>query len=1197
MGRIFLSHTEADVEAMEEIARGLEAAGCPCWYFERDVRPGTSYLLQITRAIAECDAVVLIASKEAVSSDQVTKEVVAAFERRIPFIPVLIDLTPPELKELQPEWRHALGGTAMLTVGTGGIPATIHHILEGLETLGLVPEGTQAPATAGTPVQRPGIEGERKQVTVLFADVADFTSMSEVRDPEEVHDLIAPCLDIMTEEIHRYGGTVVQFLGDGVMALFGAPTALEDAPQKAIHASLAIQRRISEYSKQLSSKGITFNTRIGLNSGLVIIGSVGDDKTMEYTATGDTVNMASHMKTACDPGCVQVAETTYHLAEGYFDFEELGQIQVKGKETTVKAYNVLSPRSVKTRVEASLPTGLSQFVGRAKELEHLSGCFEQAAQGNGQVVGIVGEPGVGKSRLILEFRRSLPEGSYAYLEGGCIHYGDTIAYLPLLQMLRSYFGIEEGQDEADARDKIKEKVSSLGIQLESVLSPLYELLSVEVEDQAYLNLEPQVKRQMVFDAIRGLLVTESQRGPLILALEDIQWIDKTSEEFLTKLIGSLAGTKIMLVLLYRSDYTPDWVSKSNYSQISLSELSNQTSTELIGSILSEAEVSLELCEFIVGRTSGNPLFIEEMTRGLIENGSIQRDNGQYVLSKKASKLQVPDTVQGIIASRIDNLEKNLKTCVQVASVIGREFAYRLLETVTPTREILRNQLSSLQELEFIYEKSLFPELEYIFRHALTQEVAYNSLLIKKRKELHGKIGQSIEQLYSDRLEEFCEMLAYHYSASDNTDKALAYLKLSGDKAARSYASWEAIRFYREAIRLLDAWPETEDGKKSKIEVHLSMLEPMAFLSFPEGSMESLREVERLAEELNDEESLMTVYHIFAIYHSQKGDTSLAMEYTLKCFAEAEKTGAFDLLAEGAFNICMALYTAGRFVELVLVARKVLESLEEQKKEKDLYAAGMSLYAGLSGWCAMGLNFLGEFEEANAAFERGIKFAREAGDTWGIGWLEVVESGVFGWIGDPHRLILHVEKAIECWEEIGVDLLLGTAWAEMGLGCRYLGDQEKARHCVEKAVEIHNRAGIPVNTPHVYWMAAEVLEGAGDLDEAKRYAEEGLRLSSEYEVKPYEGPILLVLGNVMGKTDRSQVEAAEQYMLKGLSIVEELGMKPDVAIGHLYLGELLAETDRKEEALVNLKKAEEMGLEMGMKYWLTRTQEALARLES
>lgn len=333
MGRIFLSHIEADVEAMEEIARGLEASGYATWYFERDVRPGTSYLLQITGAIAECDAVVLIASEDALSSDQVTKEVVGAFERGIPFIPVLIDMTPPELKEHQPEWRHALGGTAMLTVGPGGITDTIGHILEGLETLGLKPEGAQAPATARKPVQRPGIEGERKQVTVLFADVADFTSMSQDLDPEEVQDLIAPCLDIMTEEIRRYGGTIVQFLGDGLMALFGAPSALEDAPQKAIHAALEIQRRVSDYSKELSYKGITFSTRIGLNSGLVIIGSVGDDKTMEYTATGDTVNMASHMKSACTPGCIQVAENTYHLTEGYFDFQELGDIQVKGRES------------------------------------------------------------------------------------------------------------------------------------------------------------------------------------------------------------------------------------------------------------------------------------------------------------------------------------------------------------------------------------------------------------------------------------------------------------------------------------------------------------------------------------------------------------------------------------------------------------------------------------------------------------------------------------------------------------------------------------------------------------------------------------------------------------------------------------------------------------------------------------------------
>ena len=1197
MGHIFLSHTEADVEAMEEIAKGLEASGYTSWYFERDVRPGTSYLLQITGAIAECDAVVLIASRQAVSSDQVTKEVVAAFERRIPFIPVLIDMTPPELKELQPEWRHALGGTAMLTVGPGGIADTIGHILEGLETLGLKPEGAIAPATARKQVQRPGIEGERKQVTVLFADVADFTSMSQDLDPEEVQDLIAPCLDIMTDEIRRYGGTIVQFLGDGLMALFGAPIAHEDAPQKAIHAALAIQSRVSDYSKELSSKGITFSTRIGLNSGLVIIGSVGDDKTMEYTATGDTVNMASHMKSACEPGCVQVAENTYHLTEGYFDFQELGDIKVKGKGFPVKSYNVLSARSVKTRVEASLPTGLSQFVGRTNEMEHLTECFQQAGKGSGQVVGIVGEPGVGKSRLILEFRRSLAQDSFTYLEGGCIHYGDMIAYLPLLQILRSNFAIEEGQEEADVKPKIKEKISGLGCQLESVLSPLCELLSLQVEDEAYLDLEPQIKRQMVFDAIRGLLVAESQKDPLVLAVEDIHWIDKTSEEFLTQLISSLAGSSIMLILLYRPDYTPDWVSKSNYSQISLSQLPDQASADLIDSILSDAAVSPRLCEFIVGRTSGNPLFIEEMTRGLQENGSIQRDNGQYVLSKKASKLQVPDTVQGIIASRIDNLETNLKTCVQTASVIGREFAYRLLQQITNMPEELKAHLTNLQELEFIYEKSLFPELEYIFKHALTQEVAYNSLLLKRRRKIHESIGRAIEELYPERLEEFYEVLAHHYSNSENQEKAIEYLRLAGHKARMDYSSWEAVRLYREAIKLLDARPETDENKRSKIEVRLWMDETVGWMVYPEGSIENLREVERLAKELSDEESLMTVYHRFSLYYSFKGDPVNAMEYSLKCFAEAEKTGAFDQEAEGAFALCMVLYTEGRFVEMVLVASKILDYLEERNREKDLYAAGFTLHAGLSGFLVVGLSFLGEFEEANAAFEKGVRFSQESGDTYGTGWMEFTVGSISSWRGDPDNTILHSRKAIELWKETGVELVLGNAWAMLGTGYLYKGDHKKARDCVEKAIEINSRAGMPNDKAFIYWTAALIFEGSGDLTEAKRYAEEGFRLSREYKVKTYEGPTMLALGTTTWKADRSQVGVAEQYILQGLSIVEEIGLKSEVAHGHQDLGELLAETGRKAEALEHLKKAEEMQQEMGSVYWLDRTRDALARLES
>ncbi len=475
-------------------------------------------------------------------------------------------------------------------------------------------------------------------------------------------------------------------------------------------------------------------------------------------------------------------------------------LQVKGKQEPVEAYQLLRPTEVDTRIGASVAKGLTRFVGRSREIETLQEAFAKVQSGEGQVIGLVGEAGVGKSRLLLEFRGLLPRDEYTYLEGQCLHYGGSMPYLPLLDVLRSFLGVKEGAPERLFQDRLKERILGLDENLRDLIPPFEELLSLQVEDEAYGKLEPKQKREKTFEALRDLLIRGTRDRPLVLAVEDLQWIDKTTEEFLTYMIGWLPRTRILLLLLYRPEYVHQWGSKSYYSMIGVGQLSTGTSAELVGAILEGGEVVPELKELILNRAAGNPLFMEELTQTLLQNGSIRRTGDRFVLIRDISSAQVPDTVQGIIAARMDRLEESLKRIMQVAAVIGREFAFRLLETITEMKENLKSGLVNLQGLEFIYEKSLFPELEYIFRHALVQEVAYNSLLIQRRKEIHEKIGRAIEQLYPARLEEFCEMLAYHYSKSGNPAKAYAYLKKSAEKAVRNDAVVEAVRFYREAMR-------------------------------------------------------------------------------------------------------------------------------------------------------------------------------------------------------------------------------------------------------------------------------------------------------------------------------------------------------------------------------------------------------------
>ena len=651
---------------------------------------------------------------------------------------------------------------------------------------------------------RSSIEGERKLVTVLFADVANYTSMAEKLDPEEVHQIMDGCFNILMNEIHKYEGTLNQFTGDGVMALFGAPVAHEDHAQRASHAALSIQKIIGEYGAKLEKDcGVEFKMRIGLNSGPVIVGSIGDDLRMDYTAVGDTTNLAARMESMASPGTIFVSGATHRLVRDFFELKSMGKVEVKGKEESQEAYELMKAGEVETRIEAAAAKGLTRFVGRKNSMAALMKAYEKTQSGAGQVFGIVGEAGVGKSRLLLEFRNRISQDEFSYLQGRCIHYGGSMAYLPILDILRSYFNLNETDREFVIKKKMRDKIHQLDDKLQGVLPPFEDLLSLKVVDEAYLGLEPKQKRARIFEALRDLLIREGQNRLLVLAVEDLHWIDKTSEEFLNYLIGWLASTRILLILLYRPEYTHTWGSKSYYSQMGLSQLTSQSSVELIQAILYDCDIDPGLETLILNRSAGTPLYIEELTHSLLENGSIQREQNQCFLAIEPKDIQIPDTIQGIIAARMDRLEDNTKRTMQIASVIGRDFAFRIIEAITEMREELKSYLLNLQGLEFIYEKSLFPELEYVFKHALTQEVAYNSLLHKRRKEIHGKIGKAIEKIYAERLEEFFEMLAYHFDQGQVWDKAVKYRVKAGLKARQNYSIQAAMDNFNRAKEILE----------------------------------------------------------------------------------------------------------------------------------------------------------------------------------------------------------------------------------------------------------------------------------------------------------------------------------------------------------------------------------------------------------
>jgi len=1043
---------------------------------------------------------------------------------------------------------------------------------------------------------RQSLEGEHKLVTVLFADVANYTAMSEKLDPEEVHQVMDGCFKIIMDETHRYEGTIDKFTGDGVMALFGAPVAHEDHAQRACYAALAIQKAMEDYGRKIAKDcGAEFKMRLGLNSGPVIVGAIGNDLRMDYTAIGDTTNLASRMETLAGAGTVLVSADTFRLARDYFRFQPRGQMTVKGKKEFVDTFELIEPAEVSTRIEAAAVRGLTKFVGREKEMATLKEAFEKAKSGSGQVVGIVGEAGVGKSRLLLELRRSLSDQDHTYLEGHCLHYGSSMPYLPLLDILRSYFGLKEGEREFLIRKRLEEKTSSVDQKLKAILPPLQELLSLKVEDEAYLKLEPQKKREKIFEAIRNLLTSESQRKPLVLAVEDLHWIDKTSEEFLSYLVGHLPNSNILLLMLYRPEYTHQWGSKSCYSQVRVDELPTKSSAELVRAMLEEGEVAPELRDLILNRAAGNPLFMEEFTHTLLENGSIAKKGHQYVLTKKASEIHVPDTIQGIIAARMDRLDENLKRIMQVASVIGRDFAYQILQTITGMQEELKSHLLSLQGLEFIYEKSLFPELEYVFKHALTQEVAYNSLLLKRRKEIHEKIGKAIEELYPDRLEEFCEALAHHYSMAENWENAFHYLRLSAEKAHRRYSTHEAFRYYSEALSTLGRLPDTEQNKRARVDITTLMSSVMFPLNFPEGTLGILEEALKAAEELGDGSASVRLYGFIGKTHTWTGHTLEGERFTRKAFEEAEKLGDQATVSETAVFLCDAYCHRGEAAKVVDVAPRAIALLEKAHRTSGGPVPVFDVYAQLLYYLGWARSMLGDFDEGERLCQKAIRWAADIGSQYSLAASHLFFGLVCATRGNAESTLYHAREGGRLSTD--AQMAVGQASSLMleGYGHYYQDDLVEARECVERSLSLSLKHNVVSILFFVHSLSGLVSQALGDLLEARSSFEQALKVAQDNDQKHLEGDSRIRLGRLVIEEDASQIGAAEQSILEGMKMEEDLHMRPYEAGAHLYLGEAYALTDQKEKALSSLNKAREMCREMGMDYYLARTEKALERL--
>jgi tetratricopeptide (TPR) repeat protein len=789
----------------------------------------------------------------------------------------------------------------------------------------------------------------------------------------------------------------------------------------------------------------------------------------------------------------------------------------------------------------------------------------------------------------------LCKADYSYFEGRCLHYGGSMPYLPMLDILKSYFDLREGDGEDIVKEKIQEKILVSGWTLNAFLPALHEILSLKVEDEAYIKMEAMLRRERIFEAIRDLLALEARKKLVIVAFEDLHWIDKTSEMFLDYLAGSIKKEPVFLLLLYRPPYVPELGPKPYRSRIFLDQLSIDARKDLIQSLLHTADIAPEVMEKVLSRAEGNPLFIEEVIHNLLENGAIQRDGRKCVLARGAIDVDLPDTIHEIIAGRMDRAGESIKRMMQVASVMGKDFALRILQGMTGMKEELRSYLVSFEELAFLHERNFYPEIEYIFKHALIQEVAYNSLLSSKRRWIHGRIGRAIEALYGKNLEEYYELLAYHYSSSDEFEKAFHYLKLSGNKAIRKYSLWEAVHYYREALRMLDRLPGTLENQEEKIKVLLLLSVPEAFLGFSEDAVQALQEGERLSREIADERSLLLLRGRLASFYSLQGKSQLAIRYSEGPFNEAEKFRDLELTAPLACELSTAYLYAGDFCKTMRIVPRVLQMLEKAKRERDFFETRYNPYTGLCAHCVLACGMLGDFEKGELFYEKGLPFGIDAHSLYGLGWLELCYGMFLNYRGDGRKAIDHLQQAIEYLTKISMFWLGSFAKAGVGYGYYLLGDLENARSNVEEALRFKKEGMITVFVPsYLLYLGIFNLE-SGDLKKAQECIEEAINLSSENKERHWEAITRLWLGKTLGKAGKAHQGEAEKIIVQGIEMSSELKLRPFSSQGYLFLGELHADAGKKDLALLYLRRAEEQFRDMGMDHWLARAERVIENL--
>ena len=1040
--------------------------------------------------------------------------------------------------------------------------------------------------------QRDKIEGERKHVTVMFCDMKGYTSLSEKLGPEEAYTVMDQVYEILIHKVHDYEGTVNEMTGDGVMALFGAPIALEDAPQRAIRSAMAIHREMTRFNERMKQEKADFppiKMRVGIHTGPVVVGTLGNDLRVEFKAVGDTVNLASRMESLAEPGTTYVSGDTFSITEGLFRFESLGERMVKGKGKPLQIYRVISPTSRRTRFEVNAERGLSPFVGRERELDLLLDRFEKARKGQGQAISIVSDAGIGKSRLLYEFRKAMVNEEVTFLEGKCLSYSQQVPYHPVVDALKASFYIQDDDGDQEIKDKVTRGLQILHIDVSSTLPYLLELLSVKDSGIDKIPMSPEARKDRTLEALKSIVLQGSKLKTIIMAIEDLHWIDRNSKDVMKDLLECIAESRVFLIYTHRTESALSWESSSYHTPIKLDRLSERESLVMITHLLNAKDIQPELEDLIIAKSEGNPLFIEEFIRSLKDLKIIEKTNGSCRLSENSRNISIPLTIHDMIMARVDNLPHGAREVLRIGSAIEREFSHQLIQKVIvlPEPELL-SHLSVLKDAELLYERDIYPNSSYIFKHALTRDVVYDSILMKKRRQLHEEIGNAMEQLFRDKIDEYYGALINHFAASENFRKVADYSRLASLKAESSLLLHDAVDYAKKWIEALKKIPQTEDVLAETVVARIALgfyLFRMSNMAEAKESVDSILDVVK-NKALKD--CLAKVYVIIGSYkYMAEEDVLESIEYFERSIEMSQDAGDFITAVYAKYMLSLVLAMNCDY-ERAIPNFEMLLSLSislEFPWRVSAMKSNLSVYA---------YDYHGMVAEGYQASEEAVKIAEESGDIYSkaMAYASHGTSCYYkGFLGEAEQ---YLSKGIYLTKKIG--MLAHNAMAHQWLGHVFfdLGDYNKAQEHYSRAISVREQSRLfpsSVNVNRIALMRARLLSGEREIN-----MKCVLSYLSANRVRMYEGCMARFVGDILLHHDDCDFAQANEWITRAIEADKRNGMKCDLGRDYALYSEFFRIKGDSLKEKEYLEKAIGIFEECGADGWAQRTEEVLSTLE-